>query len=334
MTKSSPKSNLLKFRNRRDSLTAPSESSLPTSSSKSTTNEPKRFLRQTGINQILNEMFIRVCRSYMELTLHRRVVSYLVLIVVGGLIGDFAPELASWIIPIKTQKKNLLNVFFVKMGWFWTTVLLTPFVVLAGRVIENRSSWVSWSDLNRVLVATFFWFISTNIFWRIEIQSGSCSSKAIQSRLLCVRSGHQWHYFDISGHTFILLYSILVIIEETKSMVNFENFGYLLDSRAQFRRKVQNKSDNHNELYTRFLVPTRVFFVLLTLLTLLWDFMLIQTVFFYHSTLQKILAAIWAVFVWFLTYKLAYPSKIFDLFRLPIRPPTRSEVLAEEDGQL
>lgn len=331
MAKNSPNASLLKFRSRRgsstgsESITSGQTTNKQSSSSTTTTNEPKRFLRQSGLNQILNEMFISVCRSYLELPLKSRLLVYVCLVFLGGIIGDFAPGLANWIIPFKTHKTNFFNVYFVKLGWFWTIVLLTPFVLMASRVIENRSQWVNRADLARLVLATVFWYVSTGLFVHIESQTGICTSKTIQNRHACIRAGHRWHGFDISGHTFILLYSALIIIEETKSMVGFENFGYLLDSRAQFSQKVQKKSDNHNDLYTRFLVPIRICFVALTLLTLLWDFMLIQTVFFYHSTLQKLLALAWAVALWFITYKVVYPSNIFNLMRLPIRPPNKLE---------
>jgi hypothetical protein len=326
MSRMSSNANLLKFRPRRDSLTLDASSSTAASSSSSSnSSEPKRFLRQSGFNQIISEIIVGVCRRFLEFPLQKRITVYLVLVVIGGLIADLAPGLAAWIVPFRTQKTNPLNVYFVKLGWAWTITLLLPFVVIIGRTIENRGRWAQPADLARVLVATCVWFISTSLFVHIETVTGSCSSTTYRSRPACVRAGHRWHGFDISGHTFILLYSSLMIIEETKSMVGFESLGYLLDSRAQLRSRVHRKADVHRDLYMKYLVPVRLLFVALTLLTLLWDVMLVQTIFFYHSFLQKVLAYIWAVFVWYLTYKCLYPTRLAGLLRLPIRPPTKLE---------
>lgn len=335
MSKITSNSNLLKFRPRRDSF-SDSASSLASTvqsspsassglSSPSNSSEPKRFLRQSGFNQVINEIIVGLCRRFLEIPLPKRITFYLGLVLIGGLIGDLAPGLANWLVPFKTEKSSILNVYFVKLGWAWTTSLLLPFIVLVGKTIDNQPTWIRRVDLIRVIFATVLWFVSTQLFVHIELVTGSCSSNVYRNKVTCVRSGHRWHGFDISGHVFILLYSSLMIIEETKSMIGFESFGYMLDSRSQMLRKLHRRSDAHRDLYMKWLVPIRLLFISLTCLTFLWDLMLIQTVFFYHSFLQKVLAYIWAVFLWYATYQCLYPTRFLGIWRSPIRPPIKLE---------
>lgn len=325
MSKSSQ--NLLKFRARSDSLTSFSKDTNVASRAAqkflpgSLEGQPKKFLRNTGFNQVINEIIISICRKYLEMPMRKRIIYYLYLVIFGGILSDFMPNFLQTVVPFKSEKHHFLNVYFVKLGWFWTTLFIVPFLILTQRVIENRRHWFEWKDLGRVILATGLWFLSTSLFIHIEHATGSCSHPTIRSKDQCSKGGHYWHGFDISGHTFILLYSALMIIEEAKVMIGFENFGYLLDSRAQYLKKMHDKHCDHNALYAKYLIPIRVLFICLTLLNIVWDFMLIQTVLFYHSFFQKLLAYFWAVFLWYITYKLLYPSRFLNILCLPERPP-------------
>lgn len=59
--------------------------------------------------------------------------------------------------------------------------------------------------------------------------------------------------------------------------------------------------------FHRHTAKLRLLFALVTLLSLLWDLMLLQTACFFHTLIEKVLALGVAVFCWFLAYKVLFP---------------------------
>uniref|UniRef100_A0A6G1SP81 Fat storage-inducing transmembrane protein 2 n=1 Tax=Aceria tosichella TaxID=561515 RepID=A0A6G1SP81_9ACAR len=156
----------------------------------------------------------------------------------------------------KIDKRNILNQWFVKLGWFWTTALMLP-LMFANIRIDDRLS-VS-KAVFRFILSTILWYFSTNFFQLID-------------DLIA---------FDISGHTFILVYSNLLIASELR----------LSDE--------QKSGDSMQHVRLTSL-----------LLTALWDFMLIQTALYYHTVLQKTIAAFWAIGSWYLLHVLFYEDAL------------------------
>lgn len=66
-------------------------------------------------------------------------------------------------------------------------------------------------------------------------------------------------------------------------------------------------------------VKVRVAFFGVTLLCLLWDLMLVQTAFFYHSMIEKMLAFFWAIVCWFIAYRILFP-----FLRIEVKKPLTS----------
>lgn len=155
----------------------------------------------------------------------------------------------------KIDKRNILNQWFVKLGWFWTSALTLPFI-FANIKMEDRLD-VSRATF-RFIMSTIFWYMSTNLFQLLDDATG----------------------FDISGHTFLLVFSNLLITSEMK----------LSDT---------SSTDKRDSL----VLPMRVS---LLVLTSLWDFMLIQTALYYHTILQKLIAAMWAIGSWYMLHILFY----------------------------
>ncbi len=128
----------------------------------------------------------------------------------------------------------------------------------------------------------------------------------VKTKEECLSNGNKWtHGFDTSGHTFLLIFSNLILIEECAVMIGWEPFGHqLFEERHRFER-LQTVHEQW-ELYTKYSLPLRVIFIAITILTLIWDFMLLQTSMFYHTMFQKLVAALWAFFAWFFTYRYFY----------------------------
>jgi hypothetical protein len=116
-------------------------------------------------------------------------------------------------------KHNIFNRYFAKLGWAWTIGLLGPFIYLT--LIKDHNHWEIFTrHLVRLLIATGVWYIITFMFVNFESYTGQCKHADMRgvSRRVCISKGHEWQEgHDFSGHTFLLLYSLLIINEEVKS---------------------------------------------------------------------------------------------------------------------
>lgn len=68
--------------------------------------------------------------------------------------------------------------------------------------------------------------------------------------------------------------------------------------------------DNAKFLYRRYTPYIRALFLALTALAVLWDVMLVGTVLYFHTMVQKVAGGIFAVLCWYFTYRFWYPSGI------------------------
>lgn len=116
--------------------------------------------------------------------------------------------------------------------------------------------------------------------------------------------------FDISGHTFLLIYSNLILIEECAVMFGWEPFGHQLFEVINNKQKNENQKQTEKQwiLYNKYSLSLRILFILITILSIIWDFMLTQTALFYHTMFQKLVAFVWAVCLWALTYRSVFKS--------------------------
>ncbi|CAG2106411.1 unnamed protein product [Medioppia subpectinata] len=293
-----------------------------------------------------------VCRRITNNDLIRqRLIVYLCLVLIGGLLNDFAP-LISRSFMFKVAKNNVLNQWFVKIGWFWTLVLTSPLIAITSAVLADDRlkseangrltrrplsartdtkfdrlkqlvPYLRTRQMFRLVFNTVVWYLSTNFFLYFEDMTGSClTSQSVvginYDKINCVKSGYKWiPGFDISGHTFLLIFSNLILIEESAVMIGWEPFGHQLFT--------QNTNNDNSELipnpeqyrlYNKHSKIVRLLFILITVLSLIWDFMLLQTSLFYHTMLQKLVAAVWATTAWLLTYRYGYKR-----FAIDVKPP-------------
>lgn len=171
-----------------------------------------------------------------------------------------------------------------------------------------------------MFIATASWFCWTNLFNIIEAAYGRCHNKGFDTKSACLKAGHFWSGFDISGHSFILIYSSLIMIEEARPIVNWEAIREYLRN-EEHNRNTNSESNrtplrNLNEeefttlktLYERYTPIVRLLFVGMTALQLLWDIMLVGTMLYYHRMIEKVVSGVIAILMWFFTYRFWYPS--------------------------
>ncbi|XP_028850287.1 acyl-coenzyme A diphosphatase FITM2 [Denticeps clupeoides] len=185
---------------------------------------------------------------------------------------------------------NVLNVFFVKVSWGWTIFLLAPFVALSNSI--SRPWAFVLRRLSSLLVATGIWYVCTETFFFIEDLTGCCYETGnvqvvlgeFQTKAACKKAGFYWEGFDISGHSFILSYSALVIVEEMAGMVD--------------PRSGQPKGLRKDVL--------SVLYVSLNCIVALWVLMFASTSVYFHTPVHKILGTGTGLFTWLVTYHYWY----------------------------
>lgn len=104
-------------------------------------------------------------------------------------------------------------------------------------------------------------------------------------------------FFDISGHVHVLIMSNLMLLKQLNQLQQF-----LIEQ----LKLINNGSDSDNEHLCTLLIksdPLAVICLIFSLIAwtsarfilLIWDLILIQTILFYHTTLEKLLSFIWTI---------------------------------------
>ena len=232
---------------------------------------------------------------------------YWLIVIAGSFIHDFLPLPQSYF----SNKKNVLNVYFVKLGWGWTLALLVPFISFTSFIYTSCNVAAMLRHLSRLIVATFGWYIFVNLFSHIEELTGVCEGEeSITSKRSCYLQGYLWAGFDISGHAFLLVYSALIISEEiqVKQWLSVTTIA-------------RNVSEPHRRLNIFLCRLTDFFFVGSSILLLLWEFMLVSTAMYFHPVQEKVIGAMVALFTWHITYKVWYKNEVSP--GVPWQPPKR-----------
>ncbi|KAE8738420.1 hypothetical protein FOCC_FOCC016110 [Frankliniella occidentalis] len=295
--------------------------------SKQDTKGTKPVPEQSSIGNVLLMMVLHICRKIVFVDTIKRVAVYCSCLFLVSLIGDVAPIPRSYF----SRSDNLLNQCFVKFGWGWTMIVTFPFLILTSYTICCGKRDKVLKHLVRLGVATGSWLFWTKLFDYIEVNFGKCSIKGDFSKQSCLSQGQYWYSFHISGHAFILVYSSLILIEEARAIVGWERIRDLIREEYHTRsnsddsRTVANTSPLGNlsetefivlkSCYERFTPLVRGLFILMTCFSMLWDFMLIFTMLYFHNMVEKLLAGVIAIFIWFVTYRGWYtvPKCIPDL---------------------
>lgn len=271
----------------------------------------------TSIKEVLTVMVLHVCKKIIFFDTSLKVPLYLGSLFIVSLIGDFLPYPKTYL----ARTDNLFNVYFVKLGWAWTLLFCFPYLAMTSVTLccgDNQR--LLRNHLPRLGIATMFWFVWTKIFNLIECTYGRCSVRGFESKTACLKAGHLWNGFDISGHAFILIYASLVLMEEARPIIGWESIKDLLRN-EEHNRNSNDSSQTSNPLkslknddlkalkyfYNRFTPTIRLLFIGMTMLQLLWDVMLVGTMLYHHRMAEKVLSGIIAVVSWFVTYRAWYP---------------------------
>lgn len=273
----------------------------------------------SSIGLILVTMFLHVCKKSLLFDTRLKVTIYCGAIFVVSLIADFIAMPRTYF----SRSDNALNQYFVKWGWGWLLSVTVPWVALTAHTIGCGRRSILLKHLARLGLATIAWILWIKLFNYIETNYGRCLSTKdiqLQTKAKCLQSGKFWSGFDISGHTFILMYSSLILAEEGSSLVGWEGIKDLIMREEHSRitpnepntgplRNLSNSDLEFLKKAHKALTPyLRGLFVAMTLQQLLWDTMLISTMLYYHIMIEKFLGGVAAVLTWYITYQWWYKS--------------------------
>lgn len=264
--------------------------------------EPTTFL------DVMESLILHISRKHLLLSTRYKAIVYFLVVFVLSFVAPMFKLPRSYF----AQKQNFLNLWFVKWGWAWTLFVLLPFMYMTISVYTAGRPTLMVKQLARLGVGHAIWYFCVNSFVGIEKRSRSCSvAEHNHSESSCLAAGGRWQSFDISGHCFLLIYCCLIIAEEAKAFQGWSRLRPIFERRQQNAPELQlfsaEEASSCANSYAAYDFWVRVWFVLMSTLSFLWEFMLIVTTLYFHTIAHKLLGATVAIICWFSTYHVLYP---------------------------
>lgn len=292
----------------------------PTENQKWETKGTKPLPKPVSVKEAILTMVIHGCRKILFMNTYIKVGLYLAGLFLS-LVFDVTPFPKTYF----SKSDNMFNLYFVKLGWGWTLMLTLPFVLLTSFTYCCGKRKLILMHLSRLGIATIVWFVFTKSFALIEQNFGRCTAKGdrFATKQLCISKGFYWHSLDISGHAFILIWSCLVIIEEARAIIGWETIKDLIrneehsrsTSEVDLSSPLKHLTDEEFEVlkssHLKFSPYVRSLFIAMTVLTILWDVMIISTILYFHIMIEKLISGILAASVWFFTYRYWFAKTSF-----------------------
>lgn len=209
-------------------------------------------------------------------------------------------------------KKNVFNLYFVKIGWFWTTLAFTLLQFTTRPPPSNTQKHYVQATLRYALI-TLSWYLTTQWFFgpalidrSFTITGGRCEPQFyneaglketldltfISSGPVCKAAGGFWRGgYDISGHVFMLVLSSAFLLYElyiadrhsSHPSVSPQAAARLAHDLTEEERKAVGGWES--ELIARVRVWSRYFLYGVVILDL-W--MLMMTAIWFHTWLEKL----------------------------------------------
>jgi len=271
----------------------------------------------TTVKHVLLMMIVHVCRKTLFYDTNVKVGIYGAGLFVVSLLADVLPFPKTYF----SMSDNVFNQYFVKVGWGWTLLVTSPFLLMTSYTYCCGKVEKIFQHVARLGIATFAWFFWTKLFWYIETKYGYCSvsPKKYLTKEICIAEGYFWYGFDISGHAYILIYSSLVLIEEARAIIGWEGIRDLIRN-EEHARSIGDVSVLGSPLrglsleefcklkdsYEKFTPYIRLCFIVMTFLSVLWDVMLVSTILYFHIMVEKFISGAIAILTWFFTYRYWY----------------------------
>lgn len=256
------------------------------------------------------------CRCYLLIPSNAKIAYYITTLLALSTVQNYVdlPHLESL-----TGKHSILNQVFVKKGWGFTLAVFLPYRFVS--LFLHPKLRVSLTQLIvRSALTTFFFFIWCQVlFPAIDNFSATCiagNETLTLPKAECLSTeGWQYFSFDISGHSYLLIYCVLIMMEESKEIIYFVWLKSQLFGEATKNRKEDSSWPDLDEKQVKSLRKrfskvspvVAVTFFNMCALALLWDFMLVVTTLYYHTFAEKMIGTVLALLMWCFLYRGAFP---------------------------
>ncbi|CAJ0571335.1 unnamed protein product, partial [Mesorhabditis spiculigera] len=261
------------------------------SSTPGATNKTKHALPVQTPNFVLG-MLIQVARRILFVNVRLKAAAHFLGVILLSIVSHYVMTTDEHLLEMKF---SYFNQYGVKLGWFWTCAVVGPYIWYSSKLHHKDGDRV-WVDMLRLGMATLMWYTHLHVFHWIRESTSRCDKSVRFSRDECSTNGGVWiPGHDFSGHCFLLIYSILIVSEEASSYRQWQQ----LDAGVGPTARKQFAFDS---------LIAQVFFVLMCVLHICWDFQLLRSCIYYHTFLDKFVGAAGGVFAWAFTYRFLYPN--------------------------
>ena len=267
----------------------------------------------SSISLVLVTMIVHVCKKSLLYDPRLKAVIYFAAVCLGSILADALPIPKTYF----SRSNNILNRFFIKWAWGWLLTTAGPWIILTAHTIGCGRRSVLIKHIARLVFATVVWMFWMNVFHYIEYYYGRClnvKDRSLQVRSKCLQAGHFWNGVDISGHAFIIIYSSLILSEEGHSLLGWEGIKDFIMN-EEYNRKtstettksyLRNLTDKDLDFLKKAhlaLTPyLRGLFIAMTIQQIIWDVMLVATIMYYHSPMEKFVGGAIAILMWYFSY--------------------------------
>ncbi|PYH88667.1 hypothetical protein BO71DRAFT_453932 [Aspergillus ellipticus CBS 707.79] len=149
------------------------------------------------------------------------------------------------------RKDNIFNIYFVKIGWLWTTLALAILILSQPAYTATRSTLRprrSAQALLRYALATSVWYLTTQWFFgppvidrsfvltgghcervvpQAEADPAAVDAKTLFTAVACKSAGGAWTGgHDVSGHVFLLVLATSAVVFELVGAAQGYGYGY------------------------------------------------------------------------------------------------------------
>ncbi|KAI8371907.1 inositol phospholipid synthesis and fat-storage-inducing TM-domain-containing protein [Blakeslea trispora] len=204
-----------------------------------------------------------------------------------------------------SNKRNIFNVFFVKIGWFWVTLVYFGYLYLVySRRLKNTQAFVS--GCLRYVLVTLYWYLMTqwllgpSFIDRIYVLTGGKCRSLLQNvemdaqlasvveQQVCRRLGGQWTGgHDVSGHCVLLIHASLFLWEEISWL--------FYDAKPVMTMKRRDR------------LQYGAVMAILALLALWWT-MLLMTGIYFHGQFEIFSGTVFGILGWAILYLGVFPK--------------------------
>ena len=254
----------------------------------------------TSLSTFFMMLLMHACKKVILIDPYVLSAFYAVMVTVLSVLSDIIPVPQSYF----ANRNNLFNVYFVKLGWAWTLVMLGSLISFTSYIYCCANKTMVKLHLSRLAVGTVWWWCCTTLFDYIHHITGFCDPVDAVDKFECRSQKGTWIGFDISGHTFILVYSLLMISEEVKVVKDWAKIADVIKTEENGDAPKLSSIElfTLKETFEKYTPYVRFLIFLSTLLVVIWNIMLLSTVLYFHNMPQKLLGMTFALVGWFTTY--------------------------------